>query len=84
MNPFIAIMIVAAMMVGATCQAAFAAGKHRHPRWEASRAQYLGAAPRAYGRDPYGVYWGGRKIGRDPDPNVRRSLLQEWFDIYER
>jgi len=33
------------------------------------------------GPDPYGVYIGGQKIGRDPDPNVRQQLVYDW--IYE-
>jgi len=35
--------------------------------------------------DPYGVYWNDNTfIGRDPDPNIRRSLYQEWFEMHEK
>jgi hypothetical protein len=30
--------------------------------------------------DPYGVYVDGREIGRDPDPNVRSSLRNEYYE----
>lgn len=32
--------------------------------------------------DPYGVYFGGYKVSRDPDPNVRRELLLDYWAIY--
>ena len=30
-------------------------------------------------QDPYGVYWGGQEIGRDPDPNIREELGREYL-----
>ena len=32
--------------------------------------------------DPYGVYFGGRKVSRDPDPHVRQELLLDYWAIY--
>jgi hypothetical protein len=32
--------------------------------------------------DPYGVYFGGYKVSRDPDPNVRQELLRDYWAIY--
>ena len=59
---------------------------HRHHMRSAAVAQT--AAPFAYrhdgsfcGPDPYGVYLGGQKIGRDPDPNVRQQLVYDY--LYE-
>ena len=31
--------------------------------------------------DPYGVYVDGREIGRDPDPNIRSSLRDEYYEL---
>jgi hypothetical protein len=41
-------------------------------------------APGAYhrGPDPYGVYFGGEKVGRDPDPNVRQRLQDDYSWLY--
>ncbi len=40
--------------------------------------------PGAYhpGPDPYGVYFGGEKVGRDPDPNVRQQLQNDYSYLY--
>jgi hypothetical protein len=35
-----------------------------------------------YGPDPYGVYVGGQKVGRDPDPNVRQRMLLDYDYLY--
>jgi hypothetical protein len=32
--------------------------------------------------DPYGVYFGGYKVSRDPDPNVRQELIRDYWAIY--
>jgi hypothetical protein len=32
--------------------------------------------------DPYGVYFGGTKVSRDPDPHVRQELLLDYWAIY--
>jgi hypothetical protein len=32
--------------------------------------------------DPYGVYFGGYKVSRDPDPYVRQELLRDYWAIY--
>ena len=29
--------------------------------------------------DPFGVYMNGREIGRDPDPNIREELRNEYL-----
>ena len=31
--------------------------------------------------DPYGVYVGGKEIGRDPDASIRSSLSQEYYTV---
>jgi hypothetical protein len=31
--------------------------------------------------DPYGVYVGGKEIGRDPDANIRSSLSEEYYTV---
>ena len=40
----------------------------------------------AYGymgrRDPYSVYVNGHYAGRDPDPNVRQSLVNEYYWLH--
>ena len=33
-------------------------------------------------RDPYGVYFNGYKVSRDPDPNVRQELIRDYLAIY--
>ncbi len=40
--------------------------------------------PGAYhpGPDPYGVYFGGEKVSRDPDPNVRQQLQNDYSYLY--
>ncbi len=30
-------------------------------------------------QDPFGVYVGKQEIGRDPDPNIREELKNEYF-----
>jgi hypothetical protein len=53
--------------------------KHYHVRMVA-RAAAANDATRE--PDPYGVYFGGYKVSRDPDPNVRRELLLDYWAIY--
>ena len=31
--------------------------------------------------DPYGVYIEGQEIGRDPDPNIRSTLRDEYYEM---
>jgi hypothetical protein len=31
--------------------------------------------------DPYGVYVGGKEIGRDPDPAIRSSIADEYYTL---
>lgn len=31
--------------------------------------------------DPNGVYLNGREIGADPDPNIRSSLRDEYYEL---
>jgi hypothetical protein len=40
--------------------------------------------PGAYhqGPDPWGVYFGNQMVGRDPDPNVRQQLQNDYSYLY--
>ena len=64
---------------------ASAEGMHRYPSPNATSRSYT-AQTNVHrgsfgGPDPYGVYIGGHKIGRDPDPNVRQQLVSDY--LYE-
>jgi hypothetical protein len=50
---------------------------HRHMAMHAPRVVDAIREP-----DPYGVYFGGYKVSRDPDPNVRQELLRDYWAIY--
>jgi len=55
--------------------------------WHGAYAHAPGGVPYdagAYhpGPDPYGVYFGGEKVGRDPDPNVRQQLQNDYSYLY--
>jgi hypothetical protein len=43
------------------------------------RSQFNQLRPVGEIGDSYGVYVGGREIGRDPDPNVRQELRNEYY-----
>jgi len=79
-------IVVAGVLVSGSTLPATAGDTYRshYSDWRSAHAQYLPMRPRASYRDPDGVYWGNKLIGRDPDPNVRRSVQQEWFDTHER
>lgn len=53
--------------------------KHHHVRTVA-RVSPANDATRE--PDPYGVYFGGYKVSRDPDPYVRQELLRDYWAIY--
>ncbi len=54
--------------------------KRHHHRQAAVQAPPIGDVVRE--PDPYGVYFGGYKVSRDPDPNVRQELLRDYWAIY--
>jgi len=57
--------------------------KHPHAYAPAYNAQNRAPAyPGAYGRDPDGVYIENEEVGRDPDPNVRRQLQNDYGFMY--
>jgi hypothetical protein len=50
---------------------------------------YAAAAPAygyydtyTWGPDPQGVYVLGQKVGRDPDPNIRQQLYNDYWWLY--
>jgi hypothetical protein len=61
---------------------------HRHVAVSANTfgyagGYYAGGYRGGYmGRDPYSVYVNGRYAGRDPDPNVRQSLVNEYYYLH--
>ena len=84
MKRSIVLSAIAAVAVLAPALASAHPVRHQHMR----AAPVTRLAPSAYrygssygGPDPYGVYFGGQQIGRDPDPNVRQQLLYDW--LYE-
>ena len=91
------VKIILAAAALATISAAPASARHlRHHHYSyaphAVQAPVYGAYaqggvpyyPGAYhpGPDPYGVYFGGEKVGRDPDPNVRQQLQNDYSYLY--
>jgi hypothetical protein len=72
----LALLVVAMMMVPA--DARHAKRSHfRHPAMHAPLVARTVPEP-----DPYGVYFGGYKVSRDPDPNVRQEILRDYWAIY--
>jgi hypothetical protein len=70
---------------------------HHHHVWQNAYGgvpYYHGASQNAYGGvpyypgawhrgpDPYGVYFGNQKVSRDPDPNVRQELENDYSYLY--
>lgn len=71
-------MVLAALVVTPAFAGSGKKKVHRHHNTYNQMAPW--DAPRGYNRnDPYEVrsYGGRRVIGRDPDPNIRRSLRDE-------
>ena len=67
-----AVLITAVAL--AAPSAAFAAKKHKKT---VSRTSPTTTTVRAGSRsDPYAVYVSGEYIGRDPDPNIRASMIR--------
>ena len=81
-------IILLAAVAAAALSPGFASARsdHSHRAPHAAIARIAPTLPSANygsysGPDPYGVYIGGEKIGRDPDPNVRQELVYDW--LYE-
>jgi hypothetical protein len=84
-------MRASAGISGATCLAALVVAmsltpadarhmKRHHHGHAAVRAPLIADSLRE--PDPYGVYFGGYKVSRDPDPYVRQELLRDYWAIY--
>ena len=78
---------VAAMTIAAVLAtpAGAATLKHHHQAAQAiPRAQYNQMLPSvgSDGADPMGVYVGGKLVGRDPDPNIRYMLRNQYNYSY--
>ena len=78
-----------AMLAGSP---ALAKHHHRHPVPPGPAAASPEAIARAearggydtytWGPDPQGVYVLGQKVGRDPDPNIRQQLYNDYWYLY--
>lgn len=57
-----------------------------HHHYSRYHHQYSPRVGQAYGymrgRDPYSVYVNGHYAGRDPDPNVRQELENEYYYLH--
>ena len=76
------ILFAALAAVAATPALARDHHKVRHHRHIAGSANAYGYAGGYAGRDPYSVYVNGHYAGRDPDPNVRQSLVNEYYWLH--
>jgi len=71
-------LAVAGLVMNSVCASA-ARIHHANHNWQRPQSQ-LHAPDAIPGRlDPNGVYVDGVEIGRDPDPNVRQRLYDEYF-----
>ena len=87
MKTFSMILAIAAIAaISATPASARHLKRHHHLPY-APLAEVQGGVPYypgAYhrGPDPYGVYFGNQMVGRDPDPNVRQELQNDYSYLY--
>ena len=80
---FVAAITIASAL--ATPAAAATLKHHHHQAAQAiPRAQYNQMLPAvgSDGPDPTGVYVGGKLVGRDPDPNIRYMLRNQYNYSY--
>jgi len=60
--------------------------RHHHPvgqnAYGASGGVPFDAGAYHRGPDPDGVYFGNEEVGRDPDPNVRQQLQNDYGHLY--
>ena len=78
--PYISAAACLAALVTTTT---FAPANARHlKRHHHSRVAQMPANAAAREPDPYGVYFNGYKVSRDPDPNVRQELIRDYLAIY--
>ena len=79
----VAPVIATAMTGGAVEAQGLHQSRHAAHHVEGQRHQHvLHPRPPSEALDPYGVYFGGVEVGRDPDPNVRRELYNDYMFIY--
>ena len=52
------------------------------PRYHAQGGVPYDPGAYRWGPDPYGVYFGSEEVGRDPDPNVRQELQNDYSYLY--
>jgi hypothetical protein len=71
---------LAALVMTTTCAPANARHLKRHHHLRVVAQVPVSAASRE--RDPYGFYFNGYKVSRDPDPNVRQELIRDYLAIY--
>jgi len=76
------ILLSAVAAIAAT--PALAKSNHHKTRHHQAARQVVvpGAAYGSMARDPYAVYVNGHYAGRDPDPNVRQSLVNEYYWLH--
>src|SRR5262245_18671019 len=73
-------IVLAAVLAAVAGSPALAKSQHAVHNFRQSNAQ-LDTSAAVAAPDPYGVYIQGREIGRDPDPNIRSSLRNEYYEL---
>lgn len=73
----VVLVLVAAAAISAVMPASARHLKH-HRAYAPEYGAQGWASPGLQGRDPYGAYVDTHKVGRDPDPNVRRQLQNDY------
>jgi hypothetical protein len=75
-------IVLAAAIAAAVAVASPALAKSTNVTQHVRASQHVMNANTAFtGPDPYGAYVDGREIGRDPDPSIRSSLRDEYYEL---
>jgi hypothetical protein len=73
------IIVLAAVIAAVAGSPALAKSQNAHQQFRQAHARQLDTRASVAAPDPFGVYVGGREIGRDPDANIRSSLGEEYY-----
>jgi hypothetical protein len=79
MKAFILATAIATVVVAGSARAHSNVVAGATPEWRHTYDKFRNSNASAATRDPIGVCVEGRETGRDPDPNVREELKNEYY-----